>query len=93
MTVCGDADDCISTAEAADLADKLEQKEIDGLPRPGDVEFIIGGPPCQVSRTSSMLGDEKKRKFCISKSTSRQSMSLTLLLAFHSTHRTRRIVS
>ncbi|XP_027157672.1 DNA (cytosine-5)-methyltransferase 1B-like [Coffea eugenioides] len=47
MTVCGDADDCISTAEAADLADKLEQKEIDGLPRPGDVEFIIGGPPCQ----------------------------------------------
>ena len=63
MTVCGDADDCISTAEAADLAEKLAQKEIDGLPRPGDVEFIIGGPPCQVSRTSSMLGDEKKRNF------------------------------
>ncbi|KAL3515763.1 hypothetical protein ACH5RR_022665 [Cinchona calisaya] len=47
MTACGDADDCISTPEAAYLAAKLKQKEIDCLPRPGDVDFIIGGPPCQ----------------------------------------------
>ncbi|KAL3538480.1 hypothetical protein ACH5RR_001846 [Cinchona calisaya] len=47
MTACGDADDCISTSEATDLAAKLEQKEINALPRPGDVDFIIGGPPCQ----------------------------------------------
>lgn len=53
MAACGDADDCISTPEAADLAAKLDQKEINILPRPGDVDFIIGGPPCQVSTTVS----------------------------------------
>lgn len=62
MTACGDEDDCTSTPEAADLARKLEQKEIDSLPRPGEVDFIIGGPPCQVSRTSSLLKVEKKKK-------------------------------
>lgn len=48
MTACGDADDCISTSEAAELVAKLEEKEINNLPRPGQVDFINGGPPCQV---------------------------------------------
>ncbi|XP_057502306.1 DNA (cytosine-5)-methyltransferase 1-like isoform X2 [Actinidia eriantha] len=47
MTACGDADDCVSTAEAAELASKLDEKEIGNLPRPGLVDFINGGPPCQ----------------------------------------------
>ncbi|KAI8532023.1 hypothetical protein RHMOL_Rhmol11G0180800 [Rhododendron molle] len=47
MTACGDEDDCISTSEAAELAAKLDEKEITNLPRPGQVDFINGGPPCQ----------------------------------------------
>ncbi|KAK3183178.1 hypothetical protein Dsin_030464 [Dipteronia sinensis] len=47
MSACGDVDDCISTLEAAELAEKLDEKEIDNLPRPGQVDFINGGPPCQ----------------------------------------------
>ena len=52
MSACGDADDCISTSEAADLAAKLDERVINNLPRPGEVEFINGGPPCQVPRAS-----------------------------------------
>ncbi|KAK1571092.1 hypothetical protein Q3G72_011829 [Acer saccharum] len=47
MSACGDVDDCISTPEAAELAEKLDEKEINNLPRPGQVDFINGGPPCQ----------------------------------------------
>ncbi|KAL7183392.1 hypothetical protein ACSBR2_025736 [Camellia fascicularis] len=47
MTACGDEDDCISTPEAAELAAKLDEKEINNLPRPGEVDFINGGPLCQ----------------------------------------------
>ncbi|KAL7213907.1 hypothetical protein ACSBR1_026354 [Camellia fascicularis] len=46
MTACGDEDDCISTPEATELAAKLDEKEINNLPRPGQVDFINGGPPC-----------------------------------------------
>ncbi|PKI39705.1 hypothetical protein CRG98_039875, partial [Punica granatum] len=47
MQKCGDIDDCISTPEAAELAAKLDEKEIADLPLPGQVDFINGGPPCQ----------------------------------------------
>ncbi|KAL5196611.1 hypothetical protein ABZP36_000123 [Zizania latifolia] len=47
MDKCGDADDCISTSEAAEQASKLSQENITNLPVPGEVEFINGGPPCQ----------------------------------------------
>jgi len=49
MEKCGDIDDCISTIEAAELAAKLDEKERSSLPMPGQVDFINGGPPCQVS--------------------------------------------
>lgn len=49
MTACGDTDDCISTTEAEEMAAKLGEDEIKNLPRPGQVDFINGGPPCQVS--------------------------------------------
>ena len=48
MEKCGDADDCISTSDAAELAAKLDEQEINNLPMPGQVDFINGGPPCQV---------------------------------------------
>lgn len=48
MAKCGDADDCISTSEAAELAAALDEKVINDLPLPGQVDFINGGPPCQV---------------------------------------------
>ncbi|KAK7283728.1 hypothetical protein RIF29_13469 [Crotalaria pallida] len=47
MMKCGDTDDCISKSEASELAAKLDEKEIDNLPMPGQVDFINGGPPCQ----------------------------------------------
>lgn len=48
MEKCGDLDDCISTTEAAELAAKLDENESSSLPIPGQVDFINGGPPCQV---------------------------------------------
>lgn len=47
MTACGDTDDCMSTSEAEEMAAKLDENEINNLPRPGQVDFINGGPPCQ----------------------------------------------
>jgi DNA (cytosine-5)-methyltransferase 1 len=49
MDKCGDTDDCISTSEASERAAKLSDEKIKNLPVPGEVEFINGGPPCQVS--------------------------------------------
>lgn len=48
MDKCGDADDCISTSEAAERASKLSDEKAKNLPVPGEVDFINGGPPCQV---------------------------------------------
>ena len=48
MEKCGDEEDCISTSEAAELAAALKEKDITDLPLPGQVDFINGGPPCQV---------------------------------------------
>ncbi|CAJ1952413.1 unnamed protein product [Sphenostylis stenocarpa] len=47
MEKSGDIDDCISTSDAAELAAKLDEKEISSLPMPGQVDFVNGGPPCQ----------------------------------------------
>ncbi|KAF6142199.1 hypothetical protein GIB67_037117 [Kingdonia uniflora] len=47
MEKCGDADDCIGTIEATELAAKLGEEKINSLPLPGEVDFINGGPPCQ----------------------------------------------
>ena len=48
MERCGDGDDCISTAEAAELASELDEAYLSSLPLPGQVDFINEGPPCQV---------------------------------------------
>ncbi|XP_010274981.1 PREDICTED: DNA (cytosine-5)-methyltransferase 1A-like isoform X2 [Nelumbo nucifera] len=47
MVKCGDADDCIFTSEAAELAAALDENKLNNLPLPGQVDFINGGPPCQ----------------------------------------------
>lgn len=48
MEKCGDKDECISTTEANELAAKLDEEQKRALPLPGQVDFINGGPPCQV---------------------------------------------
>ena len=48
MEKCGDQDECISTKEANELAEKLDEDQKRTLPLPGQVDFINGGPPCQV---------------------------------------------
>uniref|UniRef100_A0A164VWX6 DNA (cytosine-5-)-methyltransferase n=1 Tax=Daucus carota subsp. sativus TaxID=79200 RepID=A0A164VWX6_DAUCS len=47
MDKSGDADDCIATPEAIDLASKLSAEELKNLPLPGHVDFMNGGPSCQ----------------------------------------------
>ncbi|CAH8389414.1 unnamed protein product [Eruca vesicaria subsp. sativa] len=47
MEICGDQDECISTKEANELAEKLDEEQKRTLPLPGQVDFINGGPPCQ----------------------------------------------
>lgn len=48
MEKCGDVDDCISTVEVTELAAKLDDNHTRTFPVPGQVDFITGGPPCQV---------------------------------------------
>lgn len=43
----GDQDECISTKEANELVEKLDEDQKRTLPMPGQVDFINGGPPCQ----------------------------------------------
>lgn len=54
MAKCGDDNDCISTSEASELAAALGEKDIQNLPLPGQVDFINGGPPCQVCSISAL---------------------------------------
>lgn len=44
----GDSDDCLSTPEAEEMAAKLSIEKRNALPKQGEVDFINGGPPCQV---------------------------------------------
>lgn len=43
-----DLDDCLSTPEAGEMASKISNERKSALPKPGEVDFINGGPPCQV---------------------------------------------
>jgi hypothetical protein len=47
----GDLEDCKSTPEAEEGAAAFDAEKRARLPRPGQVDFINGGPPCQVSPT------------------------------------------
>lgn len=79
MSACGDADDCISTPEAAELAAELDEKTIKNLPRPGQVDFISGGPPCQVYRS---IPQSSSRSYFVS--ISNKSIMCLLILAIGS---------
>lgn len=48
MEIGGDLDDCVSTPEADELSLRLDNEKKLRLPKPGEVDFISGGPPCQV---------------------------------------------
>jgi hypothetical protein len=47
----GDLEDCISTPEAEELSLKFSDEQKAKLPKPGEVDLIVGGPPCQVLAT------------------------------------------
>jgi DNA (cytosine-5)-methyltransferase 1 len=57
MDKCGNADDCISTSEPSAGAASLSDEKVKKLPVPGEVEFINGGPPCQVSSFTYISGN------------------------------------
>ncbi|XP_019171500.1 PREDICTED: DNA (cytosine-5)-methyltransferase 1-like [Ipomoea nil] len=67
MMANGDADDCIPFTEASSTssASKLNDGVLSHLPKPGDVDFIVAGPPCQgfsvLNRyKKNSLSDEKR---------------------------------
>jgi site-specific DNA-cytosine methylase len=41
--------------EAAELASKLDENDLSSLPLFGQVDFINGGPPCQVCITLAFV--------------------------------------
>lgn len=47
MDKAGLADDCNACDEAVEQAKGLPADILAQLPAPGEVEFIMGGPPCQ----------------------------------------------
>ncbi|CAI7927229.1 unnamed protein product [Closterium sp. NIES-54] len=48
MEQAGQLGDCVSTPEADEAAAKMAEAEKGKLPLPGQVDFVNGGPPCQV---------------------------------------------
>jgi hypothetical protein len=47
MSKAGLADDCAACDDAKRIAAELPASDVEALPAPGEVEFIMGGPPCQ----------------------------------------------
>ncbi|KAI8108585.1 hypothetical protein M9434_006610 [Picochlorum sp. BPE23] len=47
MVKAGQEADCMASEEAVQGSNKLTSEEKENLPRPGEVDFICGGPPCQ----------------------------------------------
>jgi hypothetical protein len=47
MAKAGQADDCAAHEDAVAQAEALPLEQVAQLPAPGEVEFIMGGPPCQ----------------------------------------------
>ena len=47
MSKAGLVDDCDACEDAVEAAGRLSAEDLEALPLPGDVEFIMGGPPCQ----------------------------------------------
>jgi site-specific DNA-cytosine methylase len=52
MRKAGQGDDCAACSSALAAADALSAADVDKLPLPGEVDLIIGGPPCQVRQRS-----------------------------------------
>lgn len=47
MEKAGLPDDCDACEDAMEAAAQLSPETIANLPLPGEVDFIMGGPPCQ----------------------------------------------
>lgn len=47
MAKAGLADDACACDDARAAAEAMSAEDIAALPQPGQVEFIMGGPPCQ----------------------------------------------
>ena len=47
MQKAGQESDCMASVEAIEASKTLSEKDREALPRPGEVDFICGGPPCQ----------------------------------------------
>jgi hypothetical protein len=47
MQKAGLASDCDACDDAKTAAGNMSPEDLAALPQPGDVEFIMGGPPCQ----------------------------------------------
>lgn len=47
MVKSGEENDCVASEEAVEASKNLPAEDMAALPRPGEVDFICGGPPCQ----------------------------------------------
>nr|GLL39660.1 DNA (cytosine-5)-methyltransferase 1-like [Ipomoea trifida] len=57
MMANGDAQDCIPSTEASSSASKVDDDVLTHLPKPGDFDFIVAGPPWYKKNS---LSDEKR---------------------------------
>nr|GME09994.1 DNA (cytosine-5)-methyltransferase [Ipomoea batatas] len=57
MIANGDAQDCIPSTEASSSASKVDDDVLTHLPKPGDFDFIVAGPPWYKKNS---LSDEKR---------------------------------
>ena len=47
MTAHGRGDDCAACDEVRKHAEQISDADVALMPKPGEVEFMMGGPPCQ----------------------------------------------
>lgn len=47
MTAQGRSNDCTACEEVRKQASEVSDADVALMPKPGEVEFMVGGPPCQ----------------------------------------------
>lgn len=58
MVKAGAEAQCAASEACREESAALDAETVDTLPLPGEVEFICGGPPCQVRRRAVCCGSE-----------------------------------
>lgn len=47
MSKAGEGSDCVASRDCSESVELLPEQDVGRMPKPGEVDFLSGGPPCQ----------------------------------------------